>query len=147
MSTDETVTQPVTYTFDVATIATIKVTTDAGEAAAREAVNAIDAISVTATSDELDLTADVAAGTGYDVTTVAPRSRAYLVYAVDADGQEAPVTDDGGIPEPITGDWRRPLAGELAGAEAALDGDSNDAEHDALYGLAETVRAALGATS
>lgn len=140
-------TQPVTYTFDVVTVATLRITTSDGEAAARQAADAIDAISVTATGDELDLNADVEAGTVYDVTTVSPRGRTYIVCAEDAAGQDVGTSVAEQIPEPITGDWRVPLGEELNGALDALDGDSNDAEHDALHGLTETVQAALGATS
>ena len=48
------------------------------------------------------------------------------------------------VGEPLGGDARVMLRDELANAVAALEGDSNDAEHDALYGMAATVAGLLG---
>jgi hypothetical protein len=42
---------------------------------------------------------------------------------------------------------RESLAEALAAADAALGGDSNDAEHDALYSIRETIANLLGVTS
>jgi hypothetical protein len=49
--------------------------------------------------------------------------------------------------EPIGGEWRDRLQEALAEADAALGGDSNDAEHDALYSVRETIASLLGVTS
>jgi hypothetical protein len=91
---------PVTYTFDIAAIVTLRITTGAGETAARQAASAIDAISVMATRDELDLNTDVPPEVVFDVSTVAPRGRPYLVDGVRADGTDAPVSGMESIPEP-----------------------------------------------
>ena len=126
-----------TYTFDVLAVATVTVTTDAGEDAARQAIDSLIAISTTAVPGELDV--EIAPrGTVFDVRTVAPRGRGYLVDAISEDDKEVSVTTES-IREPIDGADRNQLRAELDNANAALDGDSNDDEHDALYGLAQAV--------
>lgn len=132
----------VTYTFDLAAVVTARITTRAGESAAQRAADSLVALSVTATSDELDVS-DAPADAVFDVTTVAPRGRGYLVDAITSDGTEIGVSESQLIQEPITGE-RDALKAELDNALDALQGDSNDAEHEALYGIAQTLARVLG---
>lgn len=129
-----------TYKFDVVSVTTFDITTAHGEAAARQAAESIEAyerVSVDANPEAPDVT--------FDLVCVAPRGKPYLV---DADpepdnGNDTSITDPS-IPEPIDGEHRSSLLEELAEAVEALEGDSNDAEHDALRSLAETVAMVLG---
>jgi hypothetical protein len=131
------------YTFDMAAVCTFTIRTPDGEDVARSALDSLEAISVTAMPGELD--ADAPAGMVFDVRTVAPRGRAYIVAAEHEDDTEVPlVQSDPGIPEPITGDNRSALQSKLDDAIEALEGDSNDAKHAALYGLASVVASVLG---
>ena len=62
-----------------------------------------------------------------------------------ADPDEPDVAlSDPPLDEPLTGDWRDRLKEALAEADAALGGDSNDAEHDALYLVRQTIAGLLG---
>lgn len=63
-----------------------------------------------------------------------PRGRGYSVES-DVPIPDPILDEDGGL----EGLWA-----ELASAQEALDGDSNDAEHDALYSLAGAVAGVLG---
>jgi hypothetical protein len=135
---------PVTYTLDQVGVATLKITTAGGEAAARRAAAALLSISVQATLDELECGADMPGDAVIDVTCIAPRGTASLVYAADAAGRDVRVTDDGGLPEPIDGGPRGELARLLARWRAASGGQSADAEHAAGTALAEAVAALLG---
>jgi hypothetical protein len=113
---------PVTYTFDLVAVTTLKITTSAGEDAARAAAAAIIAISTTATTDELDVDADIAPGTRLDVTTVAPRGRPCLVYAETAAGGNVTISESEEFLEPITdvtAEWVAGAAKTLADLEAA----------------------------
>lgn len=47
---------------------------------------------------------------------------------------------------PVEPDLRDALKGALAEADEALGGDSNDAEHDALYSIRQTLAEILGVT-
>ena len=134
---------PVTFTFDQESVTTLKITTDDGEDAARRVADALQAISVQATFDELDCNEDIPAGTIIDPTCVAPRGHAYLVYAVDAHGKDVKVRGEPPIPEPVSGDMRRELAARLAGWQVATGSPSADAEHQAAAALATTVAALL----
>jgi hypothetical protein len=124
---------PVTYKFDVVSVTTFDITTAYGEAAARQAAESIEAYEP---GCGIDAAGTKAPDVEYDVTCVAPRGKPYLVETEGESGEE--------LPEPITGDNRSILQSELDDAIDALEGDSNDAEHDALYGLAETVAQVLG---
>ena len=133
---------PVTYKFDIVAVATINLTTTAGPDAAREAVDSLQAI-------DNGWDGYLPADAGYQLTCVAPRGRAYLV---DTDPEltrpDAPDTSiaDYPLPEPIDGEHRDALKAALDEADEALGGDSNDAEHDALYSVRETIAAILGVT-
>jgi hypothetical protein len=130
-------TSPVTtYKFDIAAIMTVDITTAHGTDAARQAASSIEVFDsgVDASPDAPDVT--------YTLTATAPRGRPYLVDVDGSGGDDVPL--DAGIPEPIDGEERYRLADGLADAIRALEGDSNDAEHDALYSLAATVAGVLG---
>lgn len=134
----------VTYTFDQITVTTTKVTTDAGEAAARRAADGLITISVRAAPGDLDVAGDVPDGVTYDPVCVSPRGRAYLVEAAGEDGREVAVSSAELFPEPISGDSRDELARLVDAWRKAADGPSGDAEHAAAEALAGAVSALLG---
>lgn len=126
-------TQPaVTYKFDVVAVATITITTAQGAADARAAVDSLEAI-----DNGWDGTLPEDAK--WDLTCVAPRGRAALIDTGPGADEE--------LAEPLTGDWRDHLGDALAEADDALGGDSNDAEHDALYSIREIIARLLGVDS
>lgn len=130
----------VTYTFDMAAVVTVQITTDAGENAARRAANSLVAISVAATRKEL-VAPEARPETIFDVSTVAPRGRGYLVNTTsELESAEAEL-----IPEPLTGNARGILKETLDNAFRALEGDSASTEHDALYGVASAIVGILNA--
>jgi hypothetical protein len=134
----------VTYTFDHVAITTTKITTDAGEAAARRAADGLVTISVRAAPGDLDVEGDVPDGVTYDPVCVSPRGRAYLVDAAGEDGREVAVSTAEFFSEPISGDSRGELARLLASWREAADGPSADAEHAAAEALADAVSGLLG---
>jgi hypothetical protein len=132
------------YKFDVIAVTTVNVRAET-EDQARAMIDGLNSITTRTTGDDIEAAAGLGVSTSdYDVVNVSPRGRGYLVSAETQGGDEVSVSALEIIPEPtLTAD----LAGlreELAEADRALAGDSNDAEHDALYGLAEAVRGLLG---
>jgi hypothetical protein len=132
-----------TYKFDVIAVTTVDVRAET-EDQARAMIDGLNSITTRTTSD------DIEAGYGLDVSTrdfdvlnVSPRGRGYIVSAETPDGQEISVSALEIIPDPILSADLAGLREELAGADRALAGDSNDAEADALYGLAEAARVLL----
>jgi len=123
--------QLVTYTFDQVAIATVKITTAAGEQAARQAAAALQSISVQATSDELEYLGDIAPGTVFDPAYISPRVPAYLADAADAAGNPVQVSSTELFAEPISGDARRDLARLVTAWRAAADAPSANGEHAA----------------
>ena len=121
-----------TYKFDVMSVTTFDVTTAHGEGAARQAAESLESYEPGFGIDAAPTAPDVT----FEMTCTAPRGRAYLVETEGDSGEE--------LPEPIDGEHRAALKDELENAIQALEGDSNDAEHDALRDLAETVAAVLG---
>ena len=135
--------QLVTYTFDQVAIATVKITTAAGEQAARQAAAALQSISVQATSDELEYLGDIAPGTVFDPAYISPRVPAYLADAADAAGNPVQVSSTELFAEPISGDARRDLARLVTAWRAAADAPSANGEHAAAAELADAVSALL----
>lgn len=135
--------EPVTYKFDVAAVATIDLTTAEGPDAAREAVRSLAAI-------DNGWDGSLPSDARWTLTCVAPRGEAALIQTdpelTRPDDPEVSITDPG-LDEPLTGDWRGTLRDALAEADEALGGDSNDAEHDALYSVRETIAGLLGVTT
>lgn len=134
-----------TYTFDVAAIITVNVPAP-DEARARELIDGLNQLSVQTTDEDIEMGGQLNASTrDFSVTCVCPRGRGYLVKASEDAGSGLEL--DVMIPEPVL-DEHGHLAGLWEGisfAEEALNGDSNDAEHDALYGLVESLTGALDA--
>ena len=124
------------YTFDVVAVATFHVSA-ADYAAARRAAESV---------QEYHVQTGVAegcedAGVSFTLTAVDPRGRVSLA---DADSDEAiPAAEYQTFTEPLL-DARDGLRAMLAEADEALGGDSNDAEHDALYSLRESIAGLLG---
>ena len=139
--------EPVTYKFDLVAIATVDIRTTEGPNAARAAAASIEDIE----SNGLRWNADMPPGAHFELACVAPRSQPFLV-STDPEqswftlGTEDALIEDEIIPEPIDGTHRDALKAALNEADAALGGDSNDAEHDALYSVRETIAAILGVT-
>lgn len=131
------------YKFDVIAVATVNVRAET-EDRARAMIDGLNSITTRTTGDDIETAYDLDVSTrDYDVVNISPRGRGYLVSAETGGGEEISVSALELIPEPIVAaDWAG-LREELAEADRALAGDSNDAEDDALHGLAEAVRAHL----
>jgi hypothetical protein len=131
------------YKFDVVAVATYTITTAAGPAAARAAADSLDAFEPDYRAADWDAPEDAV----LQVTCVTPRGLAALVETTpelaDPDEPDVPLSDPP-LEEPLTGDWRERLKSALDEADAALGGDSNDAEHDALYLVRQTIAGLLG---
>jgi hypothetical protein len=135
------------YKFDVNAVVTVNVRAET-EDRARAMIDGLNSITTRTTGDDIEAAAGLDVSTSdYDVVTVDPRGRGYLVSAETQGGQEISVSSLELIPEPTLPDDLAGLREELAEADRALVGDSNDAEHDALHGLAETVRGLLDGSS
>lgn len=136
------------YKFDVVAVVTFTVRTAHGEDAARQVAASVE------TAEGLSWDADTspAPDATFQITCTAPRGKPYLVSAEDADGNEIPHPDAADeaaielIPQPLL-DARDSLREALDEADEALGGDSNDAEHDALYSVRETIAGLLGVTT
>lgn len=135
--------RPVTYTFDMVGIATIKIRTTAGEQAARHVAAALQNISVEATPEELEYLGEIPEGTTIDVTYISPQIPAYLIGAGDSHGNPVPVSSTELAPDPLSGDARQELAGLVAAYREAADGPFGDAEHVTAEALADAVSALL----
>jgi hypothetical protein len=131
----------VEYKYDQLAVATYTVTTAAGLDAARNAANALDTLA-DGGAGGWETTRDVAPDVTYGLRCVAMRGGAHLV-------ETDPVTlaEDTDLPQPPADDWRDQLRDALNEADEALGGDSNDAEHDALYSVRETIARLLGVTA
>jgi hypothetical protein len=124
------------YTFDIVAVATFHVEA-VSYAAARAAVESVQEYHV----QTGDAEGCQDPGVSFTLTAVDPRGRASLA---DADGDEAiPAAEYQTFTEPLL-DATEELLGMLAEADEALGGDSNDAEHDALYSLRESIAGLLG---
>jgi hypothetical protein len=124
------------YTFDVVAVATFHVSA-ADYATARRAVESVQEYHV----QTGDAEGCEDAGVSFTLTAVDPRGRASLA---DADSDETiPADEYQTFTEPLL-DAAEELLGMLAEADEALGGDSNDAEHDALYSLRESIAGLLG---
>lgn len=134
------------YTFDIVAVATFHIGAP-DYATARRAAEGLMEFDVA--NNAVSEGHDDPPGLTYDLTCVAPRGRASLVSAGDDDAD----MNAGGIPpgdyqdldEPLL-DVRDQLREALDEADEALGGDSNDAEHDALYSVRETIAGLLGVT-
>jgi hypothetical protein len=130
------------YKFDVLAVTTINVRA-LTEEQARAMIGGLDSITTRTAGDGIEA-AGLNVTTGdYDVVNVCPRGPGYLVGAETRDGKEVSVTALEIIPESVLPAAWAALEAELAEADLALAGDSNDDEHDALNGLAEAVRRLL----
>lgn len=127
----------ITYTFDLAAVTTFKVTTDAGEDAARRAADMVIAISVAVTSAELDLEDDIPVPMTFDVTTVAPRGRAYLVDAEDVNGQEVSISGQEWLPEPVSLPTLDELTAAIMAGDSVFDGAPDSARSLAEHIITE----------
>ena len=131
------------YKFDVIAVTTVNVRAET-EDQARAMVDGLNSITTRTTGDDIEAAAGLDVSTDdYDVVNVSPLGRGYLVSAETQGGEEISVSTLKIIPEPTLTADRAGLREELAEADRALAGDSNDAEHDARHGLAEAVRALL----
>ena len=124
------------YTFDVVAVVTFHVSA-ADYPTARRAVESVDEYHVQTGEAE----GCQEPGVSFTLTAVDPRGRASLA---DTDSDEAiPADDYQTFTEPLL-DVRDDLRAMLDEADKALGGDSNDAEHDALYSLREIIAGLLG---
>lgn len=132
------------YKFDVIAVTTVNVRAQT-EDQARTMIDGLASITTRTTGEEIEAVAGLDVSTDdYDVVYVSPRGHGYLVSAETQGGEEISVSTLEVIPEPVLIADRAWLKEELAEADRALAGDSNDAEHEALYGLAEALRMLLG---
>jgi hypothetical protein len=131
---------PAEYKFDQLAVLTYTVTTAAGLEAARDAAGALDTL-CDGGADGWETTRDVAPDVTWELRCIATRGDAYLVET----SPDLGLFED--LPQPPAGDWRDLLRAALEEADEALGGDSNDAEHDALHSLRETLAGLLGVTT
>jgi hypothetical protein len=132
------------YKFDVIAVTTVNVRAET-EDQARAMIDGLNSITTRTTGDDIEAAYGLDVSTSdYDVVNVSPLGRGYLVSAETQGGAQISVSTLEIIPEPTLTADRAWLREGLAGADRALAGDSNDAGHDALRGLAEAVRALLG---
>jgi hypothetical protein len=135
--------QPNSYKFDVIAVATVNVRAET-EDQARAMIDGLNSVTTRTTGDDIEAAPWLDVSTrDYDVVNISPRGRGYLVSAETGGGEEISISAAEFFPEPILPADRAGLREELAEADRALAGQSNDAEHDALHGLAEAVRALL----
>ena len=131
------------YTFDIVAVATFIIGAP-DYATARRAAEGLEEFNVrdNAVSEGID----DPPGLTYELTCAAPRGKASFVGA-DPDDESIPAEDVQTFTEPLLEDTREALAGALDEADEALGGDSNDAEHDALYSIRDTIAGILGVTT
>jgi hypothetical protein len=128
------------YTFDIVSVATFRIGAP-GYPTARRAADGLTEFNVRGNTADEGI--NDPPGLTYELTCVAPRGKASFVDS-DPNDASVPAEDYQTFTEPLTGDWRETLQGMLDEADAALGGDSNDAEHDALYSIRETIAGLLG---
>lgn len=132
------------YTFDIVAAATFHVTAP-DYATARRAAEGVESFNTRDnTVEDTAGIEDIIPVVGWELTCVAPRGKASFVNA-DPEDASVPAGDVQTFEEPIL-DARDSLKEALDEADAALGGDSNDAEHDALYSVRETLARLLGVT-
>lgn len=135
------------YKFDVIAVTTVNVRAGTEEQA-RAMIDGLNSITTRTTGDDIEAVHGLDVSTrDYDVANVSPRGRGYLVSAESPGGEEISISELEGFAEPIMVDDLAGLREELAEADRALAGDSNDAEHEALYDLTETLRGLLAGSS
>ena len=134
------------YTFDIVAVATFHIGAP-DYATARKAAEGLMEFDVA--NNAVSEGREDPPGLTYELTCVAPRGKASLVSAGDddwnMDDEEIPHGDYQTFEEPVL-DARTALREALGEADAALGGDSNDAEHDALYSIRELLAGILGVT-
>jgi hypothetical protein len=128
------------YLFDIVAVATFNIGAP-DYATARRAAEGLTEFNVR--DNTVDEGAADPPGLTYELTCVVPRGPASFVNA-DPEDASVPDADVQTLTEPIDGSHRTALKDALDEADAALGGDSNDAEHDALYSVRETIAAILG---
>jgi hypothetical protein len=131
------------YVFDILSVATFHVTAPDYQTARRAAEGVMEFNVRDNTVDESAGIADIIPVASWELTCVAPRGRASLADA-DNTGENISPDEYQTFAEPIDGSEREGLMEALNEADEALGGDSNDAEHDALYSVRETIAAILG---
>jgi hypothetical protein len=135
------------YKFDVIAVTTVNVRAETEEQA-RAMIDGLNSITTRTTGDDIEAVHGLDVSTrDYDVANVSPRGRGYLVSAEAPGGEEISISEFEEFAEPIMVDDLAGLREELAEADRALEGDSNDAEHEALYGLTETLHGLLAGSS
>jgi hypothetical protein len=134
------------YTFDIVGVATFHVSAP-DYATARRAAEGVGEFSVRDnTVDDSPAIEDILPVISWELTCVSPRGPASL-FDADPEDPDIPAEDYQTFTEPLTGDARDRLREALAEADEALGGDSNDAEHDALFSVRETIAGLLGVTT
>ena len=132
----------VTCTFDVVAVATFEVRHPGGPAAARAAIDSLNAFSPAHGVEDAGPDADNAK---VELTCVAPRLLAVLVETdPELPGAGDPDLCDPPLAEPIDGEHRLALHARRVEAADALVSGSCDARLRALCNLAAAVGAALG---
>lgn len=127
------------YTFDIVAVATFHIGAP-DYPTARQALEGAEAFEVPLGAGDYDH-----ASASFTLTCVAPRGKASF-FAADPEDDSIPAGDVQTFDEPLL-DARDTLKEALAEADEALGGDSNDAEHDALYSVRETIAGLLGVTT
>jgi len=130
------------YTFDIVAVATFHIGAP-DYLTARRAAEGLMEFNVR--DNTVDEGIDDPPGLTYELTVVTPRGKASFAGA-SPDDESVPAEDYQTFTEPLT-DARDALCTALAEADEALGGDSNDAEHDALYRIREIVADILGVTT
>ena len=127
------------YTFDIVAVATFHVGAP-DYATARRAADGLMEFNVR--DNAVSEAAGDPPGLRYELTFVTPRGKASFVES-DPDDASVPREDYQTFTEPLT-DARATLKAALDEADEALGGDSNDAEHDALYSVREAIAGLIG---
>lgn len=127
------------YIFDIVAVATFRIGAP-DYATARRAAEGLMEFNVR--DSTVDESADDPPGLTYELTCVTPRGKASYVDS-DPEDETVPPEDVQTFTEPLL-DARDTLKAALDEADEALGGDSNDAEHDALYSVRETIAGLLG---
>lgn len=127
------------YTFDIVAVATFHIGAPDYPTARRAAEGLVE---FNVRDNTVSEGHDDPPGLVYSLTYVTPRGKASFVES-DPDDASVPAEDYQTFTEPLL-DVQDSLREALGEADAALGGDSNDAEHDALASVRETIAAILG---
>lgn len=127
------------YTFDIVAVATFRIGAPDYPTARRAAEELME---FNVRDNTVSEGHDDPPGLVYSLTYVTPRGKASFVES-DPDDASVPAEDYQTFTEPLL-DVQDSLREALGEADAALGGDSNDAEHDALASVRETIAAILG---